>query len=339
MKSEAELMPVAAIVVGKRVRKELAHQGYLSESIRLLGLLHPIVVNSRNELVAGFRRLQAVKSLGWESVPVRRIDSLDDALSALRAEQAENTCREPFTMTEMVEIGRMIEELEKPKAAERKGGRPRKETSGKLPAVSGGDTRDKVAKALGVSGKTYEKAKKVVEAAESEPEKFEDIAQRMEESGKVDPAYRELKSRKEAPTATPQKQPAAKPIPSGSTRGRKKGEELARQAIAILNSIHKHDLLRDRALQLVREWLDVQSGGVAGADVLPSFYSEMSRLTELVGKIPEAKKRPALEGQAATREQTEPWDLIKPWDVVESLEETARALLGKARSLRRVFGL
>ncbi|WP_149109535.1 hypothetical protein [Limnoglobus roseus] len=64
----------------------------------------------------------------------------------------------------MVLIGKRLEELEKPKAAERKGGRPAKEeTAGKKPAVSEGDVRDKVGAAIGVSGSTYEKAKQVVE--------------------------------------------------------------------------------------------------------------------------------------------------------------------------------
>lgn len=38
-----------------------------------------------------------------------------------------------------------------------------------------GKTRDKAAAALGVSGKTYEKAKKVQQAAEREPEKCRDL--------------------------------------------------------------------------------------------------------------------------------------------------------------------
>ena len=69
------------------------------------------------------------------------------------------------TPSEAVEIGKAIEEMERPKAAERRRehggtspGKPADNTSGNLPEVSG-DTRDKVAEALGMSGKTYEKAK------------------------------------------------------------------------------------------------------------------------------------------------------------------------------------
>ena len=61
------------------------------------------------------------------------------------------------------EMGRRLEELERPKAEEReKAGRP----SGNLPEGGKGDTRDIVGEALGVSGKTYEKAK-AIEAIEN----------------------------------------------------------------------------------------------------------------------------------------------------------------------------
>ncbi|WP_149113665.1 hypothetical protein [Limnoglobus roseus] len=61
-------------------------------------------------------------------------------------------------------MGKRLEALEKPKAEERKGKRTNLEPAGKFPAGSSdGEVRDKVGAALGVSGKTYEKAKLVVE--------------------------------------------------------------------------------------------------------------------------------------------------------------------------------
>lgn len=202
---------VAAVVVGERFRKELLHMPNLVHSISKLGLLHPIVVNSRNELIAGRRRLEAVKRLGWGTVPARRIDTLDDAVAALTAERDENTCREPLSLTEMVELGKRIEELEKPRAAarEKAGKKAAKEPSGNLPEGAKGDTRDKVAAALGVSGKTYEKAKKVVAAAEREPEKFAPVVAEMDRTGKVEPAYRQVETAaKPAPPEKPRPDPA-----------------------------------------------------------------------------------------------------------------------------------
>jgi len=66
--------------------------------------------------------------------------------------------------------------------------------SGKLPEAnqtevkSSGQTRDKVGSALGVSGKTYEKAKKVAATGDGS------LIKMMDEQS-VDAAYRELRER------------------------------------------------------------------------------------------------------------------------------------------------
>lgn len=197
---------VAAVVVGERFRKELLHMPNLVHSIRTVGLLHPIVVNSRNELVAGRRRLEAVKRLGWETIPARRIDTLDEAVAALTAERDENTCREPLSLTEMVELARRIEELERPKAAQRmKAGKP----SPKLGEGAKGKTAEKVAAAVGTSPETLRKAKAVVAAAEKEPERFAPVVEEMNRTGRVDPAYRQLQAAaKPAPPEKPRPDPA-----------------------------------------------------------------------------------------------------------------------------------
>jgi hypothetical protein len=102
-----------------------------------------------------------------------------------------------------VAIGKAIEDLERQNAKGRKRqGRP-KRTEGKFPSDKNGQdestkgkTGDKVAPVVGMSGKTYEKAKAVVEAAEESRDLFGDLVARMDESGKVDPAFRELQKRK-----------------------------------------------------------------------------------------------------------------------------------------------
>ena len=85
-----------------------------------------------------------------------------------------NTCRKEFAASELVAIGQRLEEIEKPKAAEREksGKKTKPEPCGKLPQgqeTREKPTRDKVAEALGVSGPTYAKMKEVVEAA-SQPD-------------------------------------------------------------------------------------------------------------------------------------------------------------------------
>src|SRR5262249_45278197 len=56
----------------------------------------------------------------------------------------------------------------------------------------------KVAAAVGVSGRTYDKMKAVVDAALADPEKYGDLPFQMDETGKVQPAYQEMKRRRAA---------------------------------------------------------------------------------------------------------------------------------------------
>ena len=53
-------MDISSIQIGNRVRKDMGDLQALADSIAEVGLLHPVVVNTRNELVAGERR-RAVK--------------------------------------------------------------------------------------------------------------------------------------------------------------------------------------------------------------------------------------------------------------------------------------
>ena len=64
---------ISEIKIGQRFRKDLGDIDSLAESIKEIGLLHPPVVNERNELVAGYRRLEACKLLGWREIPVRKM--------------------------------------------------------------------------------------------------------------------------------------------------------------------------------------------------------------------------------------------------------------------------
>lgn len=68
-------LPVELITVGVRQRNDLGDIDELAASIEDLGLLHPVVVDQDNRLVAGGRRLAAVKSLGWKRIPARIIET------------------------------------------------------------------------------------------------------------------------------------------------------------------------------------------------------------------------------------------------------------------------
>jgi ParB family chromosome partitioning protein len=216
------------IIVGTRHRQDLGDVQGLADSIRERGLLHPLVVTTDRRLIAGQRRLEVVRLLQWTSVPVTVATNLSDAVALLKAERDENTCRKDFLPTEAVALGRELEPLEKAEAAKRqaasqaangqqahKRDKPSRQKSqcsvgeGKFPspqtAGKNGKTADKVGEAVGLSGKTYEKAKAVVQAAEADPELFGDLPAAMDQKGKVDPVYREMARRQEEGTKAPAK--------------------------------------------------------------------------------------------------------------------------------------
>jgi hypothetical protein len=194
-----QVVPVDQIRVGARRRKVLGDIPGLAASIARLGLLHALVVTPDLRLVAGLRRFEAVKKLGWDNVPVHVVHGLDDALKLLRAERDENTCRKKLTLEEDLALARDLEELERAKARERQAeagpaeGRGKKETaSGNFPEAVNGRVRDKIGEVVGRSGRTIEKARAVVEAAANDPDTFGPIKEEMFQTGRVDPAFKKM---------------------------------------------------------------------------------------------------------------------------------------------------
>lgn len=189
-------MPIADIAIGVRHRRDMGDIAGLAASIAEIGLLHPVVVQPDGTLIAGQRRIQAVESLGWTEVPVT-IVNLD---AVIRGEFAENIQRKDFTYAEAVAVKRALEPLEKAAAKERQreGGRCGGKASGKLPQASNGRAADKAAQATGKKRRTLEKAEQIVEAAEQNPERFADLAERLNEDDvRVDAVFRKLKQRRE----------------------------------------------------------------------------------------------------------------------------------------------
>ncbi len=71
----------------------------LKKSIESVGLIHPVTVNADDELLAGARRLQAVRELGWEEVPVQVVDR--DLLVQELISIDENLVRSPLQSLEL----------------------------------------------------------------------------------------------------------------------------------------------------------------------------------------------------------------------------------------------
>jgi len=200
-------MRVDDIVIPERVRQQLGDVPALARSIHESGLLHPVVVRPDNVLIAGARRLAAVQLLGWESVPVTVVENLEEAGRALRAEADENTCREPLNAEEQVDLSERLRPFVEAEARERqqKAIRARDEkgravaTGVNFTQVAEGNSRERVAAAVGASWRTLEKEREVVQAAREEPEKYGPILEKLNQDGKVDRAYRALKNQKPKP--------------------------------------------------------------------------------------------------------------------------------------------
>lgn len=100
-KPDVRLVPVGKIEVGKN-RRPTGDVSELAKSIEGLGiLLNPITVTEDMVLVAGGRRLAAVKKLEWDQVPVN-IVTLSEAQAQL-GEIDENLQREELTALERSE--------------------------------------------------------------------------------------------------------------------------------------------------------------------------------------------------------------------------------------------
>lgn len=210
----AMMRPIDAIQIGQRARKDMGDIATLAASINTHGLLNAITIQPDGLLVAGERRLQACRSLGWPDVPVRIVDVAD----LISAERDENQVRKDFTPSEAVAIARVIDEALKEKTAARRNENASR-AGKKSAAKRAGKTEESneifkenlvqptsmktAAEAVGLSQSTYYRASKVVEAAEQEPTRFGDLVDTMDRTGKVKTAYDELERRQSGIEPTP----------------------------------------------------------------------------------------------------------------------------------------
>ncbi len=107
------LVKIDDIKIKKRVRRNLGDMDALKESLRMYGLLNPITLNENNELIAGERRLQAAKALGWTNINAVILSNITPA-EQLELELEENNQRKEFTKEELLEGYRRLEKLRNP---------------------------------------------------------------------------------------------------------------------------------------------------------------------------------------------------------------------------------
>lgn len=107
------LVQISDIKIKKRVRKDLGNLDDLKDSLRTYGLLNPITINSKYQLIAGERRLQAAKAIGWTSINANIIDNISE-VDELEMEIEENNQRKEFTEKELLEGYKRLERLRNP---------------------------------------------------------------------------------------------------------------------------------------------------------------------------------------------------------------------------------
>lgn len=99
------------VKIRKRLRKDIGNLSQLKESMRRRGLINPITINRKYELLAGYRRLQAARELGWRDIEVTVV-SARTRLEKFEIETDENIERKNFTIEEMAHIDELRSELE-----------------------------------------------------------------------------------------------------------------------------------------------------------------------------------------------------------------------------------
>jgi len=177
-----ELWPVEDIVVEDRHRHDLEIETMVGWITEAGDILQPIGITPDGRLCWGERRLLAAKQLGYTHIKVL-VRERDDLVEQV----AENRGRKDYAPSELVAIGRKLEARYAEEAAERRRG------GGQLPeGQNGGATRDLVARDLGTSGKTYERAKAVIAAAEADPDRFGHLVDQMDRTGKVNAPYQKV---------------------------------------------------------------------------------------------------------------------------------------------------
>jgi ParB family chromosome partitioning protein len=101
------------IKVGRRVRNDLGDLRHLMNSLRRYGQLSPIILNENYELIAGNRRLEAARALGWISIKAAVLNRNTD-LEKLELELEENIQRRDLSPEELSDGFDRLDKLRNP---------------------------------------------------------------------------------------------------------------------------------------------------------------------------------------------------------------------------------
>ena len=140
----------------------------LKRSIEEVGLINPLTIGfPSHNLLAGRRRYQAIKELGWTEVEVTILPVDGDQLKAFRVALQENLMRKQLTEVEEAIAHKEYDELMRKIEGESKAGGDRQSIG---QGLTDGWSQKRTAKDLGVSRPTISRDIKIATAIEEYPE-------------------------------------------------------------------------------------------------------------------------------------------------------------------------
>lgn len=161
-------MDISKIKIGKRFRKDIGDLESLKKSIKEIGLLHPIVIDEKGNLIAGFRRLKAFQELKYKEIPITKIN----IENSIKGEFDENSVRKDFIPSESVAIWEALESYQ-----------------GQKELPSNVDRRERASKIVRIGKTTLSKAKQVIEYGNKK------WIEEMDRTGNVNKIYRYIKQK------------------------------------------------------------------------------------------------------------------------------------------------
>ena len=209
---------VDSIVVGERHRRNTGDLTVLMDSMKRVGLLQPVTITPDGYLICGYRRLEAAKRLGWNTLRVWVRSGISDELTRLLAQRDANVTHQPLAADEAAKLYEELLVLVKEDADRRKrASQFGSQTEGRAAEPGPADSAGPATGALGearrraaemVTGKaSYARLEHIMEmeriaADKSSPLDVRKVAEAELEAirsgGAVDPGYQRMKAAQRA---------------------------------------------------------------------------------------------------------------------------------------------